>query len=166
MKKLAAISGFVILIILLYYISVALSDKHRIAMLRSKIQEGDAESVSYLITKHPELLNADLESDRRDKLKPLSLAAGLGQEAICSNLLTLGADVNELNKIHYTPLHQTIMSDQTNVASLLIRHGADLTVKNNEGLTPLEMTIKYCPTCSNMIMILSAAVPTNTTNRN
>ena len=122
----------------MFWIGNVLYHKHKISTLKSLIQTGDVAGVSQMITAHPELLQADLDQERMSQLKPLSLAAGLGQEAICSNLLALGENVNEQDRYHYTPLHHTILPDQTNTAVLLLRQGADLKIKDFEGLTPLD----------------------------
>lgn len=109
-----------------------------------------------LVKRHPELLRADLFPERRERVRPLSLAAGLGQEAVCSNLLLLGEDVNEQDKYLYTPLQRTILPDKTNVATLLLQHGANPNIRDFKNLTALDFAKKYNAS-SNMIAILSAA---------
>lgn len=121
------------------------------------IQTGNIQGASKMIKTHPEYISLDLQSDRRDLLKPLSVAAGLGEVGMCSNLIALGANVNEVDKYNYTPLHQTVLTDQTNAAEFLIKNGANLTLKDFQGLTPLEMAERYNAS-SNMIKLLSNAV--------
>ncbi len=154
------IGSATLLILLVLFTTTAIYNR-QLNLLKSMIQAGDASGVSKLIVEHPALLNADLQPDRHDKIKPLSFAAGLGQEAICSNLLVLGEDVNEVDKYHYTPLHQTILPDETNVAILLIKNGANISLKDFTGLTPLDMAKKYNAS-SNMIKILSEAASFST----
>ena len=48
-----------------------------------------------------------------------------------------GADVNELKKDGWTPLHYAAHADKVSVAETLIAHGADVDARNSKGQSPL-----------------------------
>ena len=153
--------------ILVVIIVVGFPKLYRISQVNElgvRIQSGQAEAVRIMVEANPKLLDSDLilSGPRRDRLKPLSLAAGLGQTVICSNLLALGANVNEVDKYKYTPLHKAIMAQETNVITLLVRNGADLTVKDFEGLTPMDWA-KKVDTSGNLesLILAEANLKTN-----
>jgi len=153
LKALIVISSVVALV---FVARIIISQQEKQAF-KLMIQRGDIQGASRMIKSHPEYINLDLQSERRDRLKPLSVAAGLGEVDMCSNLIVLGANINEVDKYNYTPLHQTVLADQTNTAEFLIKSGANLTLKDFQGLTPLEMAERYNAS-RNMIILLSNAV--------
>jgi ankyrin repeat protein len=158
MKKqfLKALIGISSVVALVFVARIIISQQEKQAF-KLMIQRGDIQGASRMIKSHPEYINLDLQSERRDRLKPLSVAAGLGEVDMCSNLIVLGANINEVDKYNYTPLHQTVLADQTNTAEFLIKSGANLTLKDFQGLTPLEMAERYNAS-RNMIILLSNAV--------
>lgn len=133
-----------------------LIEKQRVNRLRSLIKAGDADGVSQLVGHNPQLLNADLGERHGDNLKALSIAASLGKVSICSNLIRLGANVNEQDKYRYTPLHYAAMADQTDTAAFLIQQRADPTMKDFQGMTPADVARKFNAS-SNLIQMIQSS---------
>uniref|UniRef100_A0A8C3AC28 Ankyrin repeat domain 52a n=1 Tax=Cyclopterus lumpus TaxID=8103 RepID=A0A8C3AC28_CYCLU len=70
----------------------------------------------------------------------LHVACYMGQEAVATELVNHGANVNQPNKCGYTPLHLAAVS--TNGAlclELLVNNGADVNQQSKEGKSPLHM---------------------------
>lgn len=135
-------SAIVLCILLAFLIAKVRNDNQRIQELnkfKTMIQTGDVEGVSSLIAIHPELIMADLGERPGDQLRPLSLAVGLSQEMICSNLIVLGANPNEQDKYRETPLHIAVQTGCTNCVRLLLAHGADLELRDKMNRTPLDV---------------------------
>src|SRR6478672_3201484 len=67
-------------------------------------------------------------------------------QAICSlpvttekirRLIELGADVNAIEKIGFTPLHFAAQEKKLEIAQLLVDHGANVNAQDKHGNTPL-----------------------------
>uniref|UniRef100_A0A8C5GVK7 Ankyrin repeat domain 52 n=1 Tax=Gouania willdenowi TaxID=441366 RepID=A0A8C5GVK7_GOUWI len=70
----------------------------------------------------------------------LHVACYMGQEAVATELVNHGANVNQPNRCGYTPLHLAAVS--TNGAlclELLVNNGADVNQQSKEGKSPLHM---------------------------
>lgn len=59
-------------------------------------------------------------------------------EAI-QKLVSLGAHVNAINDMAYTPLHYAAMEGCSSALKRLLRLGADVSLANDEGRTPLQV---------------------------
>ncbi|CAK7219974.1 hypothetical protein SBRCBS47491_004032 [Sporothrix bragantina] len=81
---------------------------------------------------------ADVEAKGRLGWTPLSLAAGLGLEALAQLLLENGADVETKDNNGQTPLSLAAELGLEAVARLLLEKGADVKTKDNSGRTPLS----------------------------
>nr|WP_315242685.1 ankyrin repeat domain-containing protein [uncultured Albidiferax sp.] len=71
---------------------------------------------------------------------PLMLAALQGQLALCSQLITKGADVN---KTGWTPLHYAATHGHLDVMRLLLENHAYIDAASPNGSTPLMMAAQY-----------------------
>ncbi|MCH8119291.1 MAG: ankyrin repeat domain-containing protein [Planctomycetes bacterium] len=78
---------------------------------------------------------------RQKRTKTLHDAARDGDIDQVQLLLSKGADVNEKNRMNWTPLHMAVQYSKQEVIELLIAEGADVNAKNNRGLTPLMASI-------------------------
>ena len=155
---------YIVYLILIIFVSRSCYHTHEIASLASMIKGGDADGVSQLIAAHPDLIECDvLLGDRRMKVTPLSFAAGIGQYAICSNLIGAGANVNAQDEAGLTPLHWALNMSYTNVVQLLLQHGADVTIKNCNGKTALDFA--YQRTTSSYLQQLLSEATSKATNR-
>jgi ankyrin repeat protein len=125
------------------------------------IENGDVIGISKLTAANPRLLTKPIVNDRGENLKALSFAVSSGQELICSNLISLGANVNESDRYQYTPLHFAVMAQQTNIVILLIKHGADVNRRDFEGLTPMDLAIKM-NSPNSIVKLLSEAKSVST----
>jgi ankyrin repeat protein len=153
-KKTLTIIALVVLALFLFFVAPPIYHFHQIHNLDSMIQAGDAAGVSQLITAHPQLMEADLDPISREKITPLAVAAGIGQETICSNLIASGANVNAQDIVGQTPLHRALMSGlNTDIVPMLLQHGADITVKNKDGWTPLFNAV-FSDNTNTVLMLL------------
>lgn len=69
---------------------------------------------------------------------PLCKAVRQGSLREVKRLLKDGADPNECNSNHISPLHQAAYWGETEIARLLLKHGADPNLDNGKGWTPLH----------------------------
>jgi ankyrin repeat protein len=145
----------------LLFITRAIYAKHEIAELTTMIQAGDATGVFRLVTAHPQLLEADMMSERRAKYSPLTVAAGLGQEAVCSNLLVAGANVNSQDKFGQTPLHKAVKNLNPNIVRLMVKFGANARIKDCDGNTPIDIVNHILLVPDSLKLSLLAAMGTN-----
>ncbi len=91
----------------------------------------------------------------KDDVTALMAAAGLGRvpgdsligddEAVaaCTYLLSLGAEVNAVNKSGDTALHGTAYYGNEKTAVLLVQKGADMAIKNRKGETAVKVADGY-----------------------
>lgn len=56
-------------------------------------------------------------------------------------LITKGANLNEKDKLGYTPLHIATMCNEREIVGLLLENGADVNAKDNIGETPLHYAV-------------------------
>jgi ankyrin repeat protein len=80
-----------------------------------------------------------------DGITLLSWAVFRNNPKLAGMLIGKGANVNNLDKLGFTPLHWAANVDfgDTAILELLLRSGADPKARNKEGLTPLEIAVKY-----------------------
>ena len=69
---------------------------------------------------------------------PLHRCGWCGREEIASELLKLGAKVNETNALGLTPLHLAAERGKLGIVELLIQNKADVNAKSHQGNTPLH----------------------------
>ncbi len=141
MKNKLIILGIIFLAISVFYCR-PLSRHNQVLTFKSLIEKGDVDGVSKMVKAAPWLLTVPLENDHRWNWKAFSIVVGRGQEAMASNLLVLGADVNELDARHSTPLHYLASNySDTNMIIFLLKHGADVSITNCKGETPFDIAV-------------------------
>ncbi|EAY03967.1 hypothetical protein TVAG_314970 [Trichomonas vaginalis G3] len=69
-------------------------------------------------------------------------AAKVKNPAFAQHLISMGQNVNAVNKDGFTPLQICIINKNTEVANLLIEHGADINYKNQDDDTPIHIAAK------------------------
>ncbi|XEC97517.1 ankyrin repeat domain-containing protein [Paenibacillus tarimensis] len=115
----------------------------QIANIFKAAQNGDAVRISEIISKNPELANAE----NNDGLTPLGFASHFGQKDAVLALLDYGADINALShsKVSFIPsntaLHAAIAGnniDVVNVVEVLIQKGAEINAVDSNGHTPIQ----------------------------
>ena len=74
-----------------------------------------------------------------DEETTLHAASGAGAAETVRSLLLGGADVNERDAIHRTPVFYASQSGMVEVAELLIKHGADVNSQDGTGRAPLHL---------------------------
>jgi len=125
--------------------------------LAALIRDNDAVGVSKMIASNPKLVNANLDS--RSKLKPLDLAASLGRETICSNLVASGADVNSKDVVGESPLYFALTCDNSNLLVMFLKQGADVSLANIDGNTALHWAVGVRDTNAVIILLQHGADP-------
>uniref|UniRef100_A0A8C4HH88 Ankyrin repeat domain 52a n=1 Tax=Dicentrarchus labrax TaxID=13489 RepID=A0A8C4HH88_DICLA len=108
-------------------------DKQGYTPLHAAAASGHIEIVKYL-------LRMGIDEPNGFGNTPLHVACYMGQEAVATELVNHGANVNQPNKCGYTPLHLAAVS--TNGAlclELLVNNGADVNQQSKEGKSPLHM---------------------------
>ena len=88
-------------------------ERKRISQIMNASQQGNIDKVSYLLKKHPALVNA--KSDKMET--PLHRASLYGQHEIVDFLLRQGADVNAKSESGSTPLEQCYIELHREVAT-------------------------------------------------
>ena len=68
-------------------------------------------------------------------------AVAVGDMNNVQALISSGIDINEKNKMGWTPLHTAIRNQQKTVAEFLIKNGADVNAKDNSGQTALHLVV-------------------------
>ena len=86
---------------------------------------------------------AGQRNQRNNRASDMSLteAVAMGDINQVQALLAQGADINQKNRMGWTPLHTAIQKQNKELVELLISKGADLNSKNNRGQTPLFVAI-------------------------
>ncbi len=69
-------------------------------------------------------------------------ASEAGHLEIVRSLIESGADVNERDKYHWTPLRWASMKGRFEVAKFLIEYGADVNIPDATGWTPLHVAAR------------------------
>uniref|UniRef100_A0A665SW84 Uncharacterized protein n=1 Tax=Echeneis naucrates TaxID=173247 RepID=A0A665SW84_ECHNA len=108
-------------------------DKQGYTPLHAAAASGHIEIVKYL-------LRMGIDEPNSFGNTALHVACYMGQEAVATELVNHGANVNQPNKCGYTPLHLAAVS--TNGAlclELLVNNGADVNQQSKEGKSPLHM---------------------------
>ncbi len=93
--------------------------------------------VALVLARSPQI-RPDVRNARDES--PLMLAALRGQEALVTQLVSLGAAVN---KNGWTPLHYAATGGHARVAAFLIGAHADINAPSPNGTTPLMMAAMY-----------------------
>ena len=77
-------------------------------------------------------------------MTPLMYAVGEGHSTLVAALLDAGSDVNNRDRLDWTPLHFAIYSEQNNEESarLLINAGASVDARDDLGRTPLDLAVQ------------------------
>jgi hypothetical protein len=94
---------------------------------------GFRDLAEYLITEHPEHVNARGGFE----VTPLHVAASAGHSDIVSLLIEHGADMSSRGKRGGTPLHRASEKARLEAGQLLLNRGADTDVQDNNNNTPL-----------------------------
>ncbi|MFH1884082.1 MAG: DUF6263 family protein [Planctomycetota bacterium] len=95
----------------------------------------------YLIDDEEGSLPAQPRQDEQKRTKTLHDAARDGDIDQVQLLISKGADVNEKNRMGWTPLHTAVQNRRQALIELLIAKGADINATNNRGQTPLMAAI-------------------------
>lgn len=110
------------------------------------MQENDLEQVKTLLKKNAELVRVKTEwtvASNSDywplHVTPTFWAAATGNEALVTLLLDYGADVNDVDRAGWIPLHHVVFKRQTAMAQLLLDRGAHLEAQSRLGMTPLHV---------------------------
>ncbi len=96
---------------------------------------GKAKRVKLLLTKDPNLVNAQNEW----KWTPLHRASRWGHTETAALLLQYNADVNAKDDDKLTPLHMAAWEGHTETAALLLQHKADVNAQNEWKWTPTPL---------------------------
>ena len=78
-------------------------------------------------------INGTMETD-----PALFTALGSRDIYILELLIEMGADVNVIARTGFTPLHQTILTQNLEAAEVLLENRADITIKDRHGISSLE----------------------------
>jgi hypothetical protein len=93
-----------------------------LSALKKQLQpfRGDAAIVNKLLDANPTLIDAPLDANGD---RPLHLAALFGYTPIVEHLISLGADINAVNRHKNTPLDDAKLNGHAAVVKLLKKHG-------------------------------------------
>jgi len=80
--------------------------------------------------------------DEQKPAKSLHQAVVDGDMNTIQTLISQGANINERNRMSWTPLHTAIRNQQKTVAEFLIDKGADINAKDNSGQTALHLAVE------------------------
>lgn len=97
--------------------------------------KGHLETVSNLLSAHPELINTKLGNAFGSP--PLIEASYFGHEEVVAWLLAHGADVNAQNNRHWTALMLAAQNGHAGVVRQLLASQADTAIVNQDGYTAL-----------------------------
>ncbi|GMT06228.1 hypothetical protein PENTCL1PPCAC_28402, partial [Pristionchus entomophagus] len=97
--------------------------------LRWALQGGDHDAIAEKITSE----NVNVSVGGRS---PLHHLADYGHTQMVKYVLSIGANVNAVDKHGLTPLTCAVFENHPEIVCVLISHGADVTVKSPDG-TPL-----------------------------
>ncbi|MFB0553289.1 MAG: ankyrin repeat domain-containing protein [Phycisphaerae bacterium] len=95
----------------------------------------------YLTDDEEEYVPPRPRQDEQEQAKTLHDAARDGDIDQVQLLLSKGADVNEKNRMGWTPLHTAIQNRRQALIEPLIAKGADINATNNRGQTPLMAAV-------------------------
>ncbi|ESO01238.1 hypothetical protein HELRODRAFT_133683, partial [Helobdella robusta] len=70
-------------------------------------------------------------------------ASSNGDLTLATQLISLGANINQQNISGDTPLHVAIRKKHTRLVNLLLECGADVNIRDRSGLTPLHFACVY-----------------------
>jgi len=80
--------------------------------------------------------------DEGKPAKSLHQAAVDGDMNNVKALISKGADINEKNRMGWTPLYTAVRNQQKTIAQFLIGKGADVNAKDNSGQTVLHLVVE------------------------
>lgn len=83
------------------------------------------------------------ESDLRECVTALLLAAKAGGEILVGELLRAGADPNMANLFGYAPLHAAAERGAEGCLRLLLEAGADPSARNSDGMRPADVAAEH-----------------------
>ncbi|CAF0854297.1 unnamed protein product [Brachionus calyciflorus] len=87
-------------------------------------------------------LNGETPEEAKDKMTPLHLASGWGQEKIAQCLLEHGCEINLQDHEGNTPLHLAILNQHPALIEILLRQAnIDLKIKNSSGQSPFAAAL-------------------------
>ena len=117
-----------------YSMETARPEKPEAVPLYYASRLGLRDLAEYLITKHPEHVNAR----GGVRVTPMHAAASAGHANILSLLTEHGADVNGRNEDGDTPLHRALVNRKLGAWQFLLDNGADINAGNDFNHTPLS----------------------------
>ncbi len=123
--------------------------------LAAAIRSGDRQAINLYLSDPDEISRADGKLG----VYPLTWAALKGDLETVEELLSLGADVNQVNKDGSTALHGAAFLGRDTVAKFLIEQGARLGPVNQMGLTPFQSTFADIATTKLIAGHLGIALP-------
>ena len=106
-------------------------------------QHGEDERLDKLIKRWGKKLLSIIHLENHDNLTALHEAASYGYYDICSQLIELGANINQQNLGGNTPIHYAILNGHVNVVELFIKKECNLHIVNLDGLSPYKLMFKY-----------------------
>jgi ankyrin repeat protein len=89
--------------------------------------------IEHLIATYPK----DVDAKGGYYESPLLVAFMKDDIVTSSSLLRRGADVNVLDELGLSPLHQASQGGRLDLVQLLLEHGADINLQSSTGITPL-----------------------------
>jgi ankyrin repeat protein len=91
--------------------------------------------IEHLVSTYPK----DMDTKGGYHKSPLLAAFVKDDIGTASSLLQRGADVNVLDKLGVSPLHQASQGGRLDIVQLLLDHGADINLQNSQGIPPLGL---------------------------
>eukprot|EP01126_Amoeba_proteus_P003913 TRINITY_DN1131_c0_g1_i17.p1 TRINITY_DN1131_c0_g1~~TRINITY_DN1131_c0_g1_i17.p1 ORF type:complete len:169 (+),score=34.84 TRINITY_DN1131_c0_g1_i17:598-1104(+) len=113
--------------------NINLQDSNGKTLLHVAIQEGRWEIVDLLLKKR-----ADPKLTNEGEVSCLHFAAAQGDKNGFVKILSLGLDINAVNKNGKTPLHVASEKGHLDVIKVLLMNGASTTIKDGFGRNPAE----------------------------
>ena len=83
-----------------------------------------------------------LDIKNNDGMTSLHLSCFYSLKNVTDNLLLLGCNINEKDKLGNTPLHYAVKGGNIKITKKLVLFGADNSMKNNENLSPKNIARK------------------------
>ena len=93
-----------------------------LATFAAAVKNGDITQVRDLMKRHPDLVNAVLDTSGET---PLHLAVSARSLAMVELLLSAGADINAMSALDNTPLDYAYMHRYPEIAEFLVAHGGE-----------------------------------------
>ncbi|MTI14532.1 ankyrin repeat domain-containing protein [Sansalvadorimonas verongulae] len=103
------------------------------ATVNEAAKSGNIETVIALLNRGANITAA------RSGINALHCAAAYGETNMCRFLITLGLNVNSLDRDGRTPLHFAAEDHHTDTAMVLIENGANVSQKTLYGTSPIDL---------------------------